>query len=247
MQVLLPLEFILMLLEHAGDDLMLNVFVEDFFLDDVFSSAVVTITVNDDEYATFATHYYVYANLEAVFDFAGVNTNRIIAQMLNPTLMGGLHNAETGYFTVAVDVTGSFVIAYMPTLRRLALSPDSQIIHDLADNIPTQFMDVLPIIENGRTLVPIRFVAGALDADIDWTPATEYSPLTVHISVNGETLSFAIGEITPELQALGMDVPARLTNDRTMVPLRFVSEFFGAVVGWNDETRAIEILWTPEI
>ena len=85
----------------------------------------------------------------------------------------------------------------------------------------------------------------ALGAEVDWTNATADRPLTVHLTANGRTLDFAIGEITPELAVLGMDVPAQLMNDRTMVPLRFISEFFGAVVTWDDATRIVEIIRDP--
>jgi len=103
-------------------------------------------------------------------------------------------------------------------------------------------MDVLPRIQNGRTLIPVRFVAEAFGAEVNWTQAAEGRPLTVFLTLDGQTLSFAIGEITPELAALGMDVPAQLTDGRTMVPLRFINEFFGAVVTWDAETRSIEVI-----
>ena len=94
-----------------------------------------------------------------------------------------------------------------------------------------------------HTLVPIRFIAEALGAAVDWTRATEYSPMLVHITLNGQTLTFGIGELTPELAAVGMDVPAQIMDNRTMVPLRFIGEFFGALVEWDGETRGIGIIW----
>ena len=39
-----------------------------------------------------------------------------------------------------------------------------------------------------------------------------------------------------------MDVPARIVNSRTMVPVRFISEFFGARVSWDGATRSVEII-----
>jgi len=35
-----------------------------------------------------------------------------------------------------------------------------------------------------------------------------------------------------------LDVPAEITDDRTFVPLRFVSENCGAVVAWDDSTKS---------
>jgi|GEM_PF-2580653 len=246
MQVLFPLEFILMLIEEADEEISLSASTEDIFLEDVFSSAVITIAVDGYDRMEFETHYYIYANLEYVFNFDGINTYRIIAQMLNPAIKGGLHDAQTGYFTAAVSVTGGFAISYVPTLKRLILSLDSPIIYDLAGNALAQVMDVLPVIQNGRTLVPIRFIAYALGAEVDWTQATEHIPMLVHITLNGQTLTFGIGELTPELAALGMDVPAQIMDDRTMVPLRFINEFFGALVEWDGETRGIEIIWISQ-
>jgi len=142
----------------------------------------------------------------------------------------------------AYNPPSTFTIAYMENLRRLVMSLDSYVITDLAENAPNKTMDVLPIIQNNRTLVPIRFIAEALGAEVDWTNATAYRPLTVHITIDGQTLSFGIGETSPYLAALGMDVPAQPMSNRTMVPLRFVSEFFGSVVEWDGDTRSIEII-----
>ncbi|MCL1878123.1 MAG: copper amine oxidase N-terminal domain-containing protein, partial [Defluviitaleaceae bacterium] len=98
-------------------------------------------------------------------------------------------------------------------------------------------MDVAPVIVDGRTLVPLRFIANMLGAVIHWDDATRQ----VTIVYDGRVLTFAIGEMAP-----GMDVPAQIIDGRTMVPLRFISEFFGAEVNWNEETRTIEVS-TPSV
>ena len=93
-------------------------------------------------------------------------------------------------------------------------------------------MDVVPIVYNSRTMVPLRFFSDAFGAQIDWNSDTR----TVTINHQGETLSFVIGEPSP-----GMDVPAKVTDGRTLVPLRFISEFFGANVDWVAETQTIAV------
>ncbi|MCL2456678.1 MAG: copper amine oxidase N-terminal domain-containing protein, partial [Defluviitaleaceae bacterium] len=113
----------------------------------------------------------------------------------------------------------------------------SPLITDLTGNAQTQTMDVVPMIQNGRTLLPVRFIANALGAGVDWNDARKEVTLTI----DGGSRILPIGIITPELSALGMDVPPQITNGRTMVPLRFISEFFGAVVTWDGETQRIEI------
>jgi hypothetical protein len=120
---------------------------------------------------------------------------------------------------------------------------NSPLIYDLAGNAPTQIMDVLPVIVDGRTLLPIRFVAYALGAEVDWIRPTQTTPSLAQIFLRGQALLIPLdGTITPELAALGMDVPAQVLGNRTMMPLRFVSEFFGAIVNWNGETQSIEII-----
>jgi hypothetical protein len=110
---------------------------------------------------------------------------------------------------------------------------------DLNGNSPDIVMDVPPMIVNGRTLVPLRFLANALGAQVSWNEATR--DVTI---INGDRiLVIPIGETTPELTALGMEVPAQIIDGRTMVPLRFIAEFFGAEVTWNAETRTVEIVY----
>jgi len=121
----------------------------------------------------------------------------------------------------------------MPTVERFLVRMDSYDIINLADNSVAKTMDVLPMIVDGSTLLPLRFVAEVLGVTPEWNAATREVTLTM----GAQSLTFAIGEM-----AAGMNVPAQIVNDRTMVPLRFIAEFFGAEVGWNDADRSIEIV-----
>jgi hypothetical protein len=116
--------------------------------------------------------------------------------------------------------------------RTLLLRLDSFEIQELNGDAPSLVMDVLPIVENGTTLLPVRHIAEALGAEVSWNEETREVTLT-----DGSTsIIFAIGEIVE-----GMEVPAQIVEGRTMVPLRFISEFFGADVHWDEEERSIEI------
>jgi len=240
------------LLEDRFDDM--DVIVETSPADDINGGAV-TIDVSfrvDDEALDIqlnnqlpnileeaSAYYTIYVDLS---DFVadGVNYHRFVA-IYNGKIIGGGMGPDM-IFSVDVSTTGRFIIAYVVNLRRLGMNINSYTIYDLAANAPVQTMDTRPMLQNHRTLIPIRFVAQALGAEVDWTPASGGRPLIVHLTLNNQTLSFPIGEITPELAAMGMDVPAQIVNNRTMVPLRFVSEFFGAVVNWDGATRGIEII-----
>jgi len=220
----------------------LEIIVQPFLLENMdgeFVSADISFVVGNELLSGFAAYYTIFADLEG-FVAAGQNYHRIVA-LQDGTMLGGGISQPGMIFAATATEPGIFTVAYIENLRRLSLNVASPNIIDLAGNIPPQAMDVLPVIQDGRTLIPIRFVAQALGAAVDWTPATADRPLTIHIILSGQTLSFGIGEITPGLAALGMDVPAQMINSRTMVPLRFVSEFFGAVVNWDAETMGIEI------
>ena len=147
--------------------------------------------------------------------------------------IGGIYDAETGLFTVNTNTSGMFYIAYVEELIRLLVRLDSYEIIDLAGNAPTIIMDVLPIIQNDRTLLPVRFIAYIFNAEVEW----DCERREVTLSHGGESLTFAIGQVVE-----GMDIPAQIFNDRTFVPLRFISEFFAAQVNWDESTRSIEIL-----
>jgi hypothetical protein len=162
---------------------------------------------------------------------AGQNAYRVIAIDADGNIIGGILNPTTGMFEFRTNLAGSFSILYVEDLIRINMQVNSPVISDTARDI-TVLMDTLPIIQDGRTLVPIRFISEALDAPVSWNSATA----EVTLVRDGHSLSFTIGEMAP-----GMDVPAQIMNDRTVVPVRFIAEFFGAVVTFDAGTGIIEI------
>ncbi|MFA4931759.1 MAG: stalk domain-containing protein [Caldisericia bacterium] len=100
-------------------------------------------------------------------------------------------------------------------------------------------LDAPPIIVNGVTFVPLRFVGEALGAEVTWSPALQVVFLVkgssqVQLTV-GSKLAIIDGRITQLLEA------PRIQNGRTMVPLRFISEAFGADVTWDQATKAVTV------
>lgn len=99
-----------------------------------------------------------------------------------------------------------------------------------------------PLIVNGRTLVPIRFIAEKLGYDVQWNDTTKTVTL---VSKSGAgNLQFTIGNnvaIRNSSEAIALDVPAKIYSDRTYLPLRAVAEAMNAKVVWNDKDRAVEI------
>ena len=96
-----------------------------------------------------------------------------------------------------------------------------------------------PITESDRTLVPMRFLFEKLGAEVTWDQETE----TATAQKANTVLSFSIDQNSAVVngQPAAMDVPARLVNDKTMVPLRFLSENLGYTVEWDEATRMATI------
>lgn len=106
-----------------------------------------------------------------------------------------------------------------------------------------------PIIENDRTLVPMRFLFEQMGAEVEWDNTTQTATATVPISPDTQmstfnnaeekSVTFSINDTTATVngESATMDVPARLVNDKTMVPLRFLSENLGYNVEWDATTN----------
>ncbi len=100
-------------------------------------------------------------------------------------------------------------------------------------------MDTLPYIKNSRTMVPIRFVAEALNADVEW----DGQERKVYINYNKKNIELFIGsnKITVDGIEHLMDTKAEIVNRRTMVPVRFVAENMGCSVEWDAMTYTVLI------
>ena len=100
-------------------------------------------------------------------------------------------------------------------------------------------LDTAPIIKNKRTFVPIRCIFEVLDAQVLWLPSTK----TIIINKDNDTVSLQINNKiaykndTP----INLDVAPFIKDNRTFVPLRFISEVFGADVEWIEHTQEIII------
>lgn len=104
--------------------------------------------------------------------------------------------------------------------------------------LPVEFDQPAVIFEN-RTLVPLRKIFELLGAEVSWneetrTAVSQRYSRTVTVTV-GNTIMLVDGE------AKELDVPAKIINNRMLVPLRAVSEAYGCEVYWNDKERCAEI------
>lgn len=109
--------------------------------------------------------------------------------------------------------------------------------------------DTEPVIENNRTLVPIRAITEAMGCNVEWNDKRSEAVIsnldeTITIKIGGKQI-FVRDNFTNETVSIEIDVSAKLHNDRTYVPLRAISEGFGANVLWNDKNSSAMIEYTP--
>jgi hypothetical protein len=105
--------------------------------------------------------------------------------------------------------------------------------------------DQPPIIKGGRTLVPVRAIFENLGATVSYDSKTK----VVKAIRNDKTIIIKLGSTAPTVngKTVTIDVPAQAINGRTLVPLRFVSESFGAEVEWDGPNKVIDIyVWKLE-
>ena len=118
-----------------------------------------------------------------------------------------------------------------------SLLPSSEILVKL--NGKFLFFDQPPVIVDDRTLVPFRTIFEELGAEVNWI-AEERKVLA---SRDGIEISLVIDSNTliKNGEEITIDSPAKIVNDRTMVPARAVSEALGAMVDWDPVTRTVLI------
>lgn len=99
--------------------------------------------------------------------------------------------------------------------------------------------DVPPALIGGRTLVPLRVVSESLGAEVVWKSNRE--PIIIRKGTDEISLTIGVKTATRNGQSLTLDVPAQMLSGRTMVPLRFISESFGANVAWVSSPPSVRI------
>ena len=96
-----------------------------------------------------------------------------------------------------------------------------------------------PFIENGRTMVPMRKIFEALNADVNWDGETQ----TVAAVKGNTTIKLQIGNSVMYNNGNEevLDAAPVIVDDTTFVPVRAVSQSLNANVEWFDMTKSVYI------
>lgn len=98
-----------------------------------------------------------------------------------------------------------------------------------------------PFIRNNRTVVPLGFIAEGFGAEVNYDTAAK----GISIHFRDYAIAMQIGNHTMMVngKSLTLDVPPFTFQNRSVVPLRAVSEAFGAEVKWDAKVQTIDIKW----
>ena len=110
-----------------------------------------------------------------------------------------------------------------------------------------QIMDVSPAIIEDRTLLPIRFAATPLGAEVGWENETRKATVLLGTTFMelwiGQSNAMINGNVVP-IDVGNPNVKPLIISDRTMLPLRFVTENLGCEVQWEQATQRVTIIKT---
>ena len=97
--------------------------------------------------------------------------------------------------------------------------------------------DVAPLIRNGRTMLPARFVAENFGATVSWDNDNQI----VTIKTDKVEIKIKIGSLTATINGveITLDSAAFVENGRTYTPVRFIAEALGSVVSWDNDTQTV--------
>lgn len=103
--------------------------------------------------------------------------------------------------------------------------------------------EAAPIIVDGTTLVPLRAIFSALGAEVTWNNEKH----SVSAKKEDVNILLTIGEkkASKNGKPIPLNTPSVIHQSTTYVPLRFVSEALGTLVGWNKNSNSVSISSDP--
>lgn len=101
-----------------------------------------------------------------------------------------------------------------------------------------------PIVQDGRTLVPLRAIFESLGMKVEWEQSTQSvnaykDNIIVKLQIDNDIAT--IENTNSEYITVVLDVKPQIINSRTLVPVRFIGEASGSDVSWDELTQTVNI------
>uniref|UniRef100_UPI0009EB1073 stalk domain-containing protein n=1 Tax=Tepidibacillus infernus TaxID=1806172 RepID=UPI0009EB1073 len=198
-------------------------------------------------------HVYAFAYPFGAYNQDSVSTLKKVGYQLAFTLRKGMADRRTNPFlvprinagnpTITPEKLHEAILASHPANKIVKIQPAKEntlvqptvYVNGKFVNFPEQ----KPFINNGLTMVPVRYVSQELQAYVFWDGTTQ----TITIIKGYEVIELRINDrnVREQDQVITLESPAMLYNGQTMVPLRFISEAFHAKVEWDGTNKTVRI------
>ncbi|WP_415841147.1 copper amine oxidase N-terminal domain-containing protein [Paenibacillus typhae] len=145
--------------------------------------------------------------------------------------------AYSHMFMTASELTGGIVAQFpdkfhgktdaAPEMTTISMKKGSTAV---TVNGTTSQMDVTPVMKDGSTFIPLRYLGEAIGVDITW----DNTKKTLWIKDRDNTAVFRAGQSYMELngERKNIGAPVFLDSGRVQVPVRFIAELLGWDVKW---------------
>lgn len=145
------------------------------------------------------------------------------------TKVGGNYDAATHTFIALIDKAGDYVLLEDNNIKKLELKVGNTISTLNGMHIAN---DVENIIAKDRALVPLRFICETLGGEVSWNSKRKM----VTIAIDDKRISLTIGQ-----NIEGYNVAPIIYKERTMVPIRYISDELGAYTTWIPSKKQVNI------
>lgn len=166
------------------------------------------------------------------------NTTNINNQNTNTTTNNANTNTNITGSTIANSNIASNNKTSQTTSNENAVTV-TQYVNVMVNGQPLQ-SDVKPFVNaDGRTMLPVRSIAEALGAQVQWNDATQ----TATLALGNKTVNIPIGQksMVVDGQMAPLDTAAVVKDGRTLLPVRAVGEVLGAKIGWDEKSSTVKI------
>lgn len=155
-------------------------------------------------------------------------------------------NVEEGQDERAKSGTVAFdnIKFTMPSLSSEAGLPTGKVVmaigqKSLTANGQSKTMEVAPVMKGASTYIPIKYVLDTFGGRAVWDAANQ----RITVTRGGKVMDLTVGDTDFILNGKrkGANVAPYISNGRTLVPLRLVSEQLGLNVKWEQKTKTVTI------
>ncbi len=164
------------------------------------------------------------------------------------------YNLKKGFcFTAAISVICAVAVGFAGRIdtsvkkevfaaeskSKIIMQIDNPVMTADGEEIKIDENGTVPIIVNGRTLVPIRAIVEKMGGNVEWNGSARQTTLNYENNKIVLTLDSTTAYLNDSENIL--DTAPAAINGRTMLPIRFIAESFGFDVDWNVNTHIITI------